>query len=69
MLVGSVPTDTGGDMVAVTLGEMLSFLGKFTDEKSWFDGLRRVVAAYSAMSTLMDLLWLWPWVWGPCGLV
>ena len=26
---------TGGDMVAVTLGEMLSFLGKFcTDENS-----------------------------------
>lgn len=53
---------TGGDIVAVTLGEMLSFLGKlWTDEKSWFDGFRtRFVAAAIKGSGLLKL--------GPCGL-
>lgn len=41
LLMGKV-FPTGGDIVAVTLGEMLSFLGKLwtDDEKSWFEGFR-----------------------------
>lgn len=61
LLIGKV-VPTGGDIVAVTLGEMLSFLGKFcTDENSWFDGFRtRFVAAVNKGSGLLKV--------GPCGL-
>lgn len=52
LLTGTFPTFPMGAIVAVTLGEMLSFLGKFwTLAKSWFDGF----LLREPMSTLLAI--------------